>query len=514
MNSKILKKAKVKKNTKKPAKRNTRTRFRRRRFNIRPRIPRNIMPSRRIAAASAKNMNRRFTIIRQDGNSVRVSGRDLIYSIPDSLTSPVQTTNVIAVIPANPVYWIGTRIAALACGYQNYRPMSFKISYIPMCAVTQQGNVIGGTIWDDGIASDNIQQSLRTSNGGFLTQCYVPHTTVIKPKSNLQYNLYRIGGNFDVKSNPFLFVAMAIGCTNASSQKIVPGYFYVTWTYELKNPIGKVSAFYNSGLTTFSTYSPQMNNTLINLTTNSEVPFGAYIDVEYESNSNVTYYNRTPITVESTSPVWIFQSVQKSSETTIVNKLPIYYTSLQTTNVEFTAIKPDSGLKFTSFDPIAYVIDNPQNDYYEVYELEDLTANTTITENKTIVLANEINLYIITTQQVFGIYDSRKLVPMTYKDGGLTANVYCSYYKASKAQFKLALQTNKNIKLKLPEKIHFATTMMEKLAIVDESDSDNEDIDQEPEFETLIQPTNKTVNKKSKSKSKTKNNNTENTKNQ
>jgi len=464
-------------------------------------MTRNIIPSRRIAAASAKSMNRRFTIIRQDGNSVRVSGRDLIYSIPDTLTSPVQTTNVIAVIPANPVYWIGTRIAALASGYQNYRPMSFKISYIPMCAVTQQGNVIGGTIWDDGIASDNIQQSLRTSNGGFLTQCYVPHTTVIKPKSNLQYNLYRIGGNFDVKSNPFLFIAMAIGCTNASNQKIIPGYFYVTWTYELKNPIGKVSAFYNSGLTTYSTYSPQMNNTLINLTTNSEIPFGAYIDVELEESTNTTYYNRTPITVESTSPVWIFQSVQKASQTTIIDKLPIYYTALQTTNLEFTALKPESGQKFTSFDPIAYVINDPEKDYYEIYELEDLTYNTTITENKTIVLANEINLYVISTQQAFGVYDTRKLVPMTYKDTSATANVYCSYYHASKAQFKLTLQTNSTKHNDLPTKIHFATKMINNLNIVDEAESDDEP-QQGAEFETIIQPIH---NDKSHSKSKSKN---------
>lgn len=293
----------------------------------------NIIRGRKIAAASAKGFNKKFTMLRQNGNSVRVTGRDLIYSIPDDLTSPIQDTNVITVIPANPAYWKGTRIAALASGYQNYRPILFKITYIPMCAVTQQGNVIGGTIWDDGIDNNNLQQSLRTSNGGFMTQCYVPHTTRIRPKSNLQFNLYRMGGEFSTTSNPFIFIAIAVGCKNTSNQRVTPGYFYVTWSFELKNPIGSINTFNNTGLITYTNLVHEMNTTIININPNAEIPFGAYINIEEEDDQLVAYYNGTPIEIGETTPIWGFSSVSKTSNTRMAGKIPIIYNGITTTQL-------------------------------------------------------------------------------------------------------------------------------------------------------------------------------------
>jgi hypothetical protein len=292
----------------------------------------NIIRGRKIAAASAKNFNKKFNVLRQNGNSVRVTGRDLIYSIPDDLTSPIQTSNVITVIPANPAYWKGTRIAALAAGYQNYRPILFKITYVPMCAVTQQGNVIGGTIWDDGIDNANIQQSLRTSNGGFMTQCYVPHTTRIRPKSNLQFNLYRMGGDFTTTSNPFIFVAIAIGCKNTNDQRVTPGYFYVTWSFELKNPIGSVNSYNNSGLIKYQDVTAEMNTTIINLDPQSPIPFGAYINVEEEESELVAYYNESPVEILAQTPTWAFTSVSKTSTTKDIKKVAIVYDGVSTSD--------------------------------------------------------------------------------------------------------------------------------------------------------------------------------------
>jgi hypothetical protein len=294
----------------------------------------NVIRGKKLAAASAKGFTKRFTMLRQNGNSVRVTGRDLIYSIPDDLTSPIQDTNVITVIPANPAYWKGTRIAALASGYQNYRPILFRITYIPMCAVTQQGNVIGGTIWDDGIDNNNLQQSLRTSNGGFMTQCYVPHTTRIRPKSNLQFNLYRMGGEFSTTSNPFIFIAIAVGCKNTSNQRVTPGYFYVTWSFELKNPIGSINTFNNTGLITYSNLVHEMNTTIININPNSEIPFGAYINIEEEDDQLIAYYNDTPIEIGETTPIWGFTSVSKASSTKMTNKIPIVYNAITTTTIK------------------------------------------------------------------------------------------------------------------------------------------------------------------------------------
>lgn len=416
----------------------------------------NVIRGKKIAAASALTMKKRFTVLRQQGNSVRVTGRDLIYPIPDSLVAPIQTTNVIAVIPANPVYWSGTRIAALASGYQNYRPIKFKVNYIPICAVTQQGNVIGGTIWDDGIANDSIQQSLRTSNGGFLTQCYTPHSTSIRPKSNLPFNLYKIGGDFQ-QTNPFIFIAIAIGCTNNNNQRIIPGYFYVTWSFELKNPIGSTNQFYNTGLITYSQLQPKMNNTIINLSTNSEIPFGAYVNVEIEDTTKlVPYYNDTPITVASETPTWAFQSISRATTTTITTKIPINYTGL-TTNRALELEATDTGTQstYTIFEPEAYLIDS--GDKYTIWEPETATRSTAAPakENFTWRAPTPADIYYsLAPQQMLGTFKNTGVA--TIQGKSYTSTLTYNIYEASKEYFTIQLlNTSKPINNEA-KYIHFA----------------------------------------------------------
>jgi len=395
----------------------------------------NIMRGKRIAAASAQSLAKKFTVLRQNGNSVRVTGRDLIYPIPDNLTAPIQSTNVIAVIPANPAYWTGTRIAALASGYQNYRPIKFKINYIPMCAVTQQGNVIGGTIWDDGLDNDNIQQSLRTSNGGFLTQCYVPHSTTIRPKTNLQFNLYRVGGDFDTKANPFLFIAIAIGCKDSSDKRIVPGYFYVTWSFELKNPVGANSTFFNTGLIEYSSIQPQMNNTMVNLLTTTDIPFGAYIDLETDTNnSKLTYYNGTQVTVQNNTPVWCFSSVTKGSNRTNTTKINIIYSSITTESTYRVTTN-----NVVTFDPIAVLYDDPNNNRYIIYEFENRSGSGVGNAfTYTSIYSDDRPMYIITEQQVFGVFQTQSTRSYNATTSG-TYTVTLNQYYASKDIFTIGL---------------------------------------------------------------------------
>lgn len=377
------------KQTNKKVKRKIRVRGRKLPNNRKKRA--NIIRGRKIAAASAKNFNKKFNVLRQNGNSVRVTGRDLIYSIPDDLTSPIQTSNVITVIPANPAYWKGTRIAALAAGYQNYRPILFKITYVPMCAVTQQGNVIGGTIWDDGIDNANIQQSLRTSNGGFMTQCYVPHTTRIRPKSNLQFNLYRMGGDFTTTSNPFIFVAIAIGCKNTNDQRVTPGYFYVTWSFELKNPIGSVNSYNNSGLIQYEDIKAEMNTTMINLDPASPIPFGAYINVEEEEGELQPYYNESPVDILGPTPTWVFTSVSRTSNAKSISKIPIYYDGVSTSTALIGTNKYQGYIK---------VLD----DSYDIYILTtNPYATYKVTTDDTLLLFNDI-------KQNFGEYQGDKTI--------------------------------------------------------------------------------------------------------
>jgi hypothetical protein len=399
----------------------------------------NIIRGRKIAAASAQNFVKKFTMLRQNGNSVRVTGRDLIYSIPDDLTSPIQDTNVITVIPANPAYWKGTRIAALASGYQNYRPILFKITYIPMCAVTQQGNVIGGTIWDDGIDNDNLQQSLRTSNGGFMTQCYVPHTTKIRPKSNLQFNLYRMGGEFSTTSNPFIFIALAIGCKNTANQRITPGYFYVTWSFELKNPIGSINNYNNSGLITYSNLTTEMNTTLINIDPTSDVPFGAYIDIEQGDEDPIAMYNGTPIEISENTPIWAFTSVTRTSTAKTTAKMVIEYNGVTTTSFFIEAADPNYK---------AYL--KTQDDYYDIYypaltPAERYSYKISNSNSETILLIGNIN-------QNFGTFVANELISVKQYDTQSSVQsdiqINFAHYRASKESYitQIINKRNKGIK--------------------------------------------------------------------
>lgn len=414
----------------------------------------NVIRGKKIAAASAQNFKKRFTVLRQNGNSVRVTGRDLIYSIPDDLTSPIQDTNVITVIPANPAYWKGTRIAALASGYQNYRPISFKITYIPMCAVTQQGNVIGGTIWDDGIDNDNLQQSLRTSNGGFLTQCYVPHTTQIRPKSNLQFNLYRMGGEFATTSNPFLFIALAIGCKNVNNQRIVPGYFYVTWSFELKNPIGSINTYNNTGLIQYQNVVPEMNNVIVNIDPTSDVPFGAYINLEVEENELKAYYNDTPIEIPGTTPVWAFTSVTRTSTARLRAKIPIYYDATTTGEIR---------LETTQYR--AYLI--PREDRYDIYVAQNMQPGY----NYRLNLIVDVKYLLTNLYQNFGqrLQEDYSTDVSVYNGDTCvkTQLMNFQHYIAPKDTYTIAIATNNKQKPIMPKPI--------------------KEIDEETETESLIQ---------------------------
>lgn len=286
-----------------------------------------------IPMASSANVEKYFNLKNMGETAVRVKGCDLIYKIPSSLT-PLVTTPVMTVIPANPAYWVGTRIAALAQGYQNYRPLAMKVHYIPQCPVTQQGNVLGGTFWEDVPSPDSLQQSLKTSNGGFLTQCYQPATSVIRMKSNLQYNLYRMAGEFNQQSNPFNFIAIAIATLN-NGQLINPGYFFVEYDYVLKNPIGVSTVYSNTGMTDIETTTDFYTNSVAICCSDVVIngvtfPVGTRLDIEYsiELSEYMWLYNGTPVDTPAI-PLWIFQNqpiAQPIDSRRLAAKIPVPYT--------------------------------------------------------------------------------------------------------------------------------------------------------------------------------------------
>lgn len=70
----------------------------------------------RMAVASA-NANASYFRTYSRGTDMHVEGRDLVTPIPNNLASRAIQESLFSVIPANPAYWTGTRIAQLAPGY-------------------------------------------------------------------------------------------------------------------------------------------------------------------------------------------------------------------------------------------------------------------------------------------------------------------------------------------------------------------------------------------------------------
>lgn len=344
-------------NNKKNKKKNNKTRRTRRRRIIRIRNnPVRQAAVNAIPMAVPTSYNKYFIMKNMGETAVRVRGCDLIYKIPSNLQT-LQNTSLMTIIPANPAYWQGTRIAALAQGYQNYRPMRMTVHYCPTCPVTQQGNVIGGTLWDDIPSADSIQQSLKTSNGGFLTQCYQAASSVIRMKSNLQLNLFRMAGKIDQQSNPFIFMALSIACLNQQNQLINPGVFYIEYDYILKNPIGSSTAYKNTGLTLITQQSSFYTNARLFLAADFQInnvifPPGTQIDIEY--NSNLTrydyYYHGTPINDDITVPVWVVEN-QPISTTALIEKHVITHVDFHYAYIQ----QPTGSFPIPSMTAIGYV---------------------------------------------------------------------------------------------------------------------------------------------------------------
>jgi hypothetical protein len=96
------------------------------------------------------------------------------------------------------------------------------------------GNVMVGTIWNNNTNTNNLQQTLATSNGGKIFPVYATTRIPVKLQTNLSQNLFDFQGYLDSKTNPFMFIA-----TTQQSNNIIPGYFMVSYTFEFKNPIGE-----------------------------------------------------------------------------------------------------------------------------------------------------------------------------------------------------------------------------------------------------------------------------------
>lgn len=174
-----------------------------------------------------------------------LEGEDLIIPTPDALPVTSQPFPIFLSIPANPLYWKGTRVSGIAAVYQQYRPLRFEVEYVPQVPVTCPGQVIYGTLYNKGVSKESFQQTLMTSNGGGMTQCYLKsHSHVICNKKTLPLTLYNTFDSMNENvANPFTWCAHYSGQWSGQGQATTsqPGWVWVRWKYLFSVGLGSQS---------------------------------------------------------------------------------------------------------------------------------------------------------------------------------------------------------------------------------------------------------------------------------
>jgi hypothetical protein len=131
-------------------------------------------------------------------------------------------------------------------------------------------------------------------------------------------------------------MALGIGTTDTDGDQIIPGYFYVTWSFLLKNPIGNTNIYYNSGITRWNAIkeNTEENRTIVFLTEgDDEIPQGAILQVDTdENNENYVTYNGSHYDMSEDDVVWYLanSSLQQVQSLTKQGQGILYYQQVTT----------------------------------------------------------------------------------------------------------------------------------------------------------------------------------------
>jgi hypothetical protein len=316
--------------------------------------------------------NKYFKITKTTQDTMIVSGRDLVYKLPDTKLEQ-EMRNVLTVIPANPAYWQGTGIASMAVAYQQFRPMKFHVHYIPIVDTSRSGTIFAGTIWNTAINDDGFEQTLTRTPGAINTQFFKPATGRVKVKGFMNNKLFNVAGELNEDSNPFFYVAV---CTGSFDGKLdPPGMFYVTYQYIFKNPIGNNSTFRTPALINFRDVEYKMNTTalLCKSTTitkrvgNTEnffrvkVPLFAQLQIDWsELGAPVASYNGDPIPLNEDDRVWVFQNWINDIEIES-NPLPVQYRLTFSERAQASAQQPNT-VQVTQGSSVVYATNDQTNE--------------------------------------------------------------------------------------------------------------------------------------------------------
>lgn len=209
-----------------------------------PRIPR---APRGILAGYGSALTASFYQARsRDGEIVR--GMDLVTSP----YAPVgDESNISYFITANPASWNGTRIAAIAAGYQNYRPLSFKIHYRPQVGSTSTTSMTIGTVWQNTYITSRsaIEPSLVTSPGGTYLPAWQSSCSVVPLGKRLPQRLFPVRDPH-FTTVPFSVVCRASEGGTSAPSTIMPGRIFIEYAYEFRNAIGSGTGFQPSRVDT------------------------------------------------------------------------------------------------------------------------------------------------------------------------------------------------------------------------------------------------------------------------
>lgn len=145
---------------------------------------------------------------------------------------------------ANPADWTGTRISAIARGFQNYRPNKFVIHYRPKVGSIISGEVYIGTIWQGNTINDElgVYPSLLTSPGGAYLPPWQSSRSIVPCGACLPQRMYPIRDpSRDV--TPFSIVCCCKNDSDESGFGGMLGKIFVEYEYEFHNAVGSLGTY-------------------------------------------------------------------------------------------------------------------------------------------------------------------------------------------------------------------------------------------------------------------------------
>lgn len=209
------------------------------------RITRSNRPSgrgRNIPAAFGSSSMGTFSMRTNGAGSIIVRGQDLVSTAGTTISN----NEIITIIPANPNYHTGTKLAAHANLYSTFIPRKLSILYRPGSGTGTNGQIAIGSVWSNlSLGSAGLEQFLYSSPGGYMGPVYQPARVKIPLGANLTQKAYTCAAEMSTSGNPFN-VIIAIP-QNPEPLTTSPGSIVIEYEYEFRNPCPG-SATYTKGI--------------------------------------------------------------------------------------------------------------------------------------------------------------------------------------------------------------------------------------------------------------------------